>query len=142
MKQTIKILSYSLVFLVALTIIFWVINNTFKSTDTNSPIAVNNEEEIKEEELFVVSGEFVCLPVKDENRPHNDLCAFGVKEESGDYYRLQSMSDEKFNVIATLDRGEKIEVSGIFIDEVSDTYKTLGTIEVNEVKVLAEKNDI
>ena len=141
MKHTIKILSYSLIFLVVLTIIFWIVNSTFKSGDADTPIVVNNEKEV-EEELIVVSGEFTCLPLKDENRPHNDLCAFGVEDDNNDYYRLQSMSDEKFNEIATLDAGQKIEVSGSFIEEESNTYKTVGTIEVSEVKVFAEKNDI
>ena len=86
--------------------------------------------------LFVVSGEFVCLPLKDENIPHNDLCVFGIKNSNSDYYRLQAPSDDKNNVVNKTRKGQKIEISGVLINEESDIYKTLGTIKVVGIKNL------
>ncbi|MFA7050186.1 MAG: hypothetical protein WC164_03735 [Patescibacteria group bacterium] len=85
---------------------------------------------------FKVVGEFVCLPVKNQDEPHNDLCVFGVKNNDGDYYRLQTLSDDKNNVVNKIRRGQKIEISGELINEESDIYKTLGTIKVEGVKHL------
>ncbi|MGI5827236.1 MAG: hypothetical protein ACOX0H_02000 [Patescibacteria group bacterium] len=94
-------------------------------------------------DLFKVTGEFVCLPLKDENIPHNDLCVFGIKNSSGDYYRLQAASDDKNNVVNKIRKGQKIEISGELINEESDIYKTLGTIKVVGVKHLyTEEKDI
>jgi hypothetical protein len=73
---------------------------------------------------------------------HNDLCAFGINSNE-EYYRLQSINDNKFNLMAQLETGQRIEVSGVFIDEESNTYKTLGTVEVETVKMLdSQNNDI
>jgi hypothetical protein len=85
---------------------------------------------------FKVVGEFVCLPVKNQDEPHNDLCVFGVKNNDGDYYRLQAPSDDKNNVVNKIRRGQKIEIIGELINEESDIYKTLGTIKVEGVKHL------
>lgn len=87
-----------------------------------------------QEPLFTASGEFSCLPPKDENLPHNDLCAFGIKSANG-YYRLQSVSDDKFNVLAQLHVGDQIEVSGLFLAEAS-SYDSQGTIEVQSVRMI------
>lgn len=86
--------------------------------------------------LFVVSGEFVCLPVKDENIPHNDLCLFGIKTDNDDYYRLQAPSDDPKNVVNKIKIGQKIEIGGELVNEESDVYQTLGTIKVKAVKHL------
>ena len=86
--------------------------------------------------LFVVSGEFVCLPVKDENTPHNDLCLFGIKTDNNDYYRLQAPSDDPKNVVNKIKIGQKIEIGGELVNEESDVYQTLGTIKVKAVKHL------
>lgn len=94
----------------------------------------NLQGEEKSESLFSASGEFACLPPKDENQPHNDLCAFGLKSANG-YYRLQSVSDDKFNVLAKLRVGDRVEVSGLFLKEESN-YNSQGTIEVQSVRVL------
>lgn len=101
------------------------------------------EEAVKNEELFVVSGEFVCLPLRDENKPHDDLCVLGIKNND-DYYRLQSISDDKNNVVNKLsqkvNQGQKIEISGALMNEESDVYKTLGTIKIDSIRFL-DSND-
>ncbi|MFA7088056.1 MAG: hypothetical protein WC146_01810 [Patescibacteria group bacterium] len=84
---------------------------------------------------FKVIGEFSCLPVKDENIPHNDLCVFGIKSDDG-YYRLQAPSDDKNNIVNKIKIGQKIEISGEFIQEKNNIYKTLGAIKVEGVKYL------
>jgi|GEM_PF-532931 len=105
----------------------------------NEEIALSNiqkqYEEINEK-LFVVSGKFICLPLKDENIAHNDLCVFGVKNSNNDYYRLQAPSDDKNNIINKIRKGQKIEISGELINEDGGIYKTLGTIKVMGVKYL------
>ena len=138
MKPVIKTLVYIFIILVTITIIFFVVDNLFSNKEVSVVGGDKNVAE-KSKDLFVVSGEFVCLPLKDENTPHNDLCAFGIKNDNDEYYRLQSMRDDKFNLIASLDVGQKIEISGLFIIEESNTYKTLGTIEVDSVEVLVDQ---
>jgi hypothetical protein len=99
--------------------------------------------ELENEGLFKVIGEFVCLPLKNENIPHNDLCVFGIKDSNSDYYRLQAPSDDKNNVVNKIKKGQKIEISGELINEESDVYKTLGTIKVTGVKYLyTEEKDL
>lgn len=100
-------------------------------------------QETADKALFVVSGEFVCLPLKDENLPHNDLCVYGIKNSDDDYYRLQAPSDDENNVINKIRKGQKIEISGELINEEDDIYKTLGTIKVTGVKYLyTDEKDI
>ena len=135
MKESFKIVSYVVASLVAFAVIFFIVNNLLSDKAPDISIEPENNEE-----LFVASGEFVCLPLKDENVPHNDLCAFGIKNSDNNYYRLQSMSDDRFNLIASIDLGQYVEVGGIFIEEESDIYKTLGTIEVKEVTVVDINN--
>jgi hypothetical protein len=94
-----------------------------------------NEKKLGERVLFVVSGELACLPLLDENKPHNDLCVLGIKSND-DYYRLQAPSDDKNNIVNKIKKGQKIEISGELINEKNDTYKTLGTIKVVSVKYL------
>ena len=86
--------------------------------------------------LFVVSGEFACLPVKDENIPHNDLCLFAIKTDNNDFYRLQAPSDDPNNVVNKIKIGQRIEIGGELVNEESDVYQTLGTIKVKAVKHL------
>lgn len=99
-------------------------------------LSINEAANLENKDLFIVSGEFVCLPLKDENIPHNDLCVFGIKNSDGDYYRLQAPSDDKNNIVNKIRKGQKIEISGELVNEESDIYKTLGTIKVIGVKYL------
>jgi hypothetical protein len=127
-----KLFSLGVLAILVLVIIFFIINNLFKEKEIQN----NKQYEEINEKLFVVSGEFVCLPLKDENVPHNDLCVFGIKNNNGDYYRLQAPSDGKNNVVNNIRKGQKIEISGELTNEESDVYKTFGTIKVGGVKYL------
>jgi hypothetical protein len=140
MNKKIKIIIYSLISLVFLAIIWLVINSFFVNQKIMTPINNANSTE-KSEELFVVSGEFVCLPLQDENQPHNDLCVFGIKSDDDDYYRLQAISDDRNNVINKIRRGQRIEITGMLMDEDSDIYISSGTIKVQGVKYLYTEAD-
>lgn len=137
-----KLFSLGVLAILVLVIIFFIINNLFKEKEirnSNENISLSkNQQQYEEinEKLFIVSGEFVCLPLKNENIPHNDLCVFGIKDNNGDYYRLQAPSDDGNNVVNKIRKGQKIEISGELITEESDVYKTLGTIKVRGVKYL------
>jgi len=80
----------------------------------------------------IFSGTFVCLPVKDANLPHNDICLFGLQDEKGDYYRLYN-SDSNFNIFGTISTGVKILVEGVLVSGSDDIYQGLGTITVKKV---------
>jgi len=99
-------------------------------------LSINEAVKSENKDLFVVSGEFVCLPVKNQDEPHNDLCVFGIKNSNNDYYRLQASSDDENNVVNKIREGQRIEISGELINEESDIYKTLGTIKVMGVEYL------
>lgn len=144
MKNNLKVLVYVGLVLFILVFLFFVSNSSLFKQDlkNGNDKNVTLEQEESREPLFIISGEFLCLPLKDENQPHNDLCAFGIKDINSDYYRLQARTDEKFNLVATLEKGSKIKVSGFYIAEDSDTYQTLGTIEINEVELIDTEVDI
>ena len=97
---------------------------------------------IAEEKFFqaVFSGTFVCLPVKDINLPHNDICLYGLQDEKGDYYHLNN-SDDNYNILSTIDLGVKIIVEGVLVLEIDDVYQSLGTITVDSVDLLNEDLD-
>ncbi|MGI6348223.1 MAG: hypothetical protein ACOXZ1_03475 [Patescibacteria group bacterium] len=99
-------------------------------------LPINEAVNLENKDLFIVSGDFVCLPVKNQDEPHNHLCVFGIKNSDGDYYRLQAPSDDKNNVVNKIRMGQKIEISGELINEESEIYTTLGTIKVEGVKHL------
>lgn len=144
-----KLFSLGVLAILVLVIIFFVISNLLQKSEIE-----NNREEITLSEIqkkydeihknsFKVIGEFVCLPLKNENTPHNDLCVFGIKNSNSDYYRLQAPSDDKNNVVNKTKLGQRIEISGELIDEESDVYKTLGTIKVSGIKSLyTEEKDL
>ncbi|MDD3301844.1 MAG: hypothetical protein PHR57_03695, partial [Patescibacteria group bacterium] len=78
------ILGVALVLLLSLAI-FLVINNLSSKKKTEN---FNEEEFLAKiqkqydeihKDSFKVVGESACLPVKDENIPHNDICLFAIK---------------------------------------------------------------
>lgn len=143
-----KLIILGIIIIVILGSIFFVINHLLikkEALDNNKNITLSSiQKKFDEinEHLFTVSGISACLPVKDENRPHNDLCISGIKSNN-DYYRLQAPSDDKNNIVNKIKKGQKIEISGELIKEESDIYKTLGTIKVVGVKYLyTDEKDI
>lgn len=141
-NKKLKILFLGVIVISVLAITFFVVRNLLQEREIK-----NNSEDITlseiqkqyekiNEKLFIVSGELVCLPLKNDNTPHNDLCVFGIKDSNNDYYRLQAPSDDKNNVVNKIRKGQKIEISGELMNEESDIYKTSGTIKVIGVKYL------
>ena len=137
-----KLLFLGVLAILVLAVTLFVINYLLqenKSENNLGELALSeiqkNYDEIHKDS-FKVIGEFVCLPVKDEKMPHNDLCVFGIKNSNSDYYRLQAPNDDKNNVVNKIRKGQKIEISGELINEESDIYETLGTIRVGGVKYL------
>jgi hypothetical protein len=144
-----KLFSLGILAALILVIIFLVISDLLRKSEIENNREETTLSEIQKqyekinENLFVVSGEFVCLPLKNENIPHDDLCIFGIKNDNDNYYRLQALSDDKNNVVNKIRRGQKIEISGELINEENDLYKTLGTIKAAGVKHLyTEENDL
>lgn len=149
MKKLINILTYLFFLLVVLTAIVLIGNalsnkgQVGNSNNNDNDISFTDEEErnTENQELFSASGEVVCLPVKDSNRPHNDLCVHGIKD-GDNLYRLKSISENKFNVVNKVELGQEIAVTGIFINEGDDVYETTGTIEVNSIRFLGTDGEV
>ena len=120
--------------------IFFVVNNLLQKNEAENRekmflVKIQKQYDEIHKDSFKVIGESACLPVKDENIPHNDICLFGIKNNDG-YYRLQAPSDDPSNVVNKIKIGQKLEISGELIKEESDVYQTLGTIKVLGVKYL------
>ncbi|MDD3778328.1 MAG: hypothetical protein PHH52_03050 [Patescibacteria group bacterium] len=126
--------------IVSLAVLFFLSNLFFnkaeEKTDEMTLSEIQKQYDKIHQDLFKVQGEFNCLPLKDENKPHNDLCVYGIENEDGNYYRLQLLNDFEGNVLERIKNGQRVEISGDLINEESDTYLTLGTINVVGVKFL------
>lgn len=148
MNKKFKLLFLAVLVITILIVVFFVLSNLLpkKEIENNREEIILSEIQKQYDEIhrdsFKVIGEFACLPLRDENLPHNDLCVFGIKNGNGDYYRLEAPSDDKNNVVNKIRIGQRIEISGELINEESDIYKALGTIKVLGVKHLytAEKD--
>lgn len=73
---------------------------------------------------ITISGETECLPVKDPNKPHIELCAIGLKGDDGKHYGLKSLSD-------IFETGIRITITGTMSASDPETiYNTVGDILV------------
>ncbi len=138
MKKEAKLVVLAISLILAFTLVFFLVNKSQEELAENSNDAgladINNRAE-SGGDLFVVSGVFTCLPVKDENVPHYDLCVHGIKD-GDNYYRIDSLSEEENNFVNKIKIGQKIVLSGNLIEEESEMYKTNGTIEVVGVRFI------
>ncbi|MCL4208408.1 hypothetical protein KJZ63_02115 [Patescibacteria group bacterium] len=58
-----------------------------------------------------LSGEFVCLPHKDQTGPQTEECAFGIKTEASEYYAVDfSLSSQE---MPTFRAGDKFSATGL-----------------------------
>lgn len=58
-----------------------------------------------------LSGEFLCLPHKDQTGPQTEECAFGMKTEAGEYYAVDfSLSSQE---LPPLKAGDKFSATGL-----------------------------
>lgn len=143
MKKEAKLVVLAISLILAFTLIFFLVNKSQEELAENSNDAGLidiNDETGSGEDLFVVSGVFTCLPVKDENVPHYDLCVHGIKD-GDNYYALKSPSEDQNNSISRIKEGQRIEISGNLEEEESDMYQTLGTISVLSLKYLETDYD-
>lgn len=110
--------------------------NDFVPSDSQSENLISLEDwKELHEGLFTVSGKFTCLPLKDETKPHNDLCVFGIKSGS-DYYQLKQISDDPLNVLNKSREGENIEISGELLASENEEYISSGLIKVKGIRRL------
>lgn len=127
-------------------ILFYLFNNKpvaeFVPTDNESGNIISLEDwEELHAGLFTVAGKYTCLPLKDETKPHNDLCVLGIKV-ADDYYRLEKISDDPLNVLNKIKEGQNIEVSGeLTAPQSDDEYLSLGTIKVTGIRNLETAAD-
>jgi hypothetical protein len=86
---------------------------------------------------FTISGMFVCLPHRNTDGPITLECAFGLRDDNGDYYALRD-ADPMYGSIGSIPTDAYIEVSGTFKPGPHEKYQSIGTIEVEEVLLLDE----
>ncbi|HYE23467.1 MAG TPA: peptidoglycan-binding domain-containing protein [Candidatus Paceibacterota bacterium] len=84
-------------------------------------------------ESITVRGTIGCLPPKDTSKPVIMMCAFGLKTEDKDtYYALRDDDNE----ITTLEGDVTVEITGTLVKGEHATWKSIGTIHVEEVEVV------
>ncbi len=99
-------------------------------------------EDAKEESYGAISspitifGTFVCLPLKDINVPHNDICIFGLRDKDGNHYSLDN-PDFGQNVLGTIRVDTEIRVEGLLTSASDDIYEKAGMIVVEKVDTAA-----
>ena len=148
-NRKIKFIFFSLLLFIFLLLLIWILiysqggvhvgNSNGIITANNNVLGLENWEQVHKE-LFTVSGKFVCLPVKDASKAHNDLCVFGLQD--GDhYYRLQKVSEDNLNILNKIKEGQNIEIKGVLMESINDEYESLATIKVSGVRFLETDAD-
>jgi hypothetical protein len=79
-----------------------------------------------------IQGEILCLPHKDTTGPQTMECAYGIKDDKGQYYGLRD-GDPGYKNVSGHPMNTHVEVTGIFKKDSSSTYPTIGTIEVTKI---------
>lgn len=84
-----------------------------------------------------VTGLHVCLPVKNPNEPHNDICRFGIWTDEGDYFALDltALPSTGFN----FPTGTRLTVNGLVVplENISADlleYDIIGLIKVTNAE--------
>jgi hypothetical protein len=83
---------------------------------------------------MTVRGTFVCLPHRDTNGPVTLECAFGLRDEAGNYYALRD-TDPGYGNLGTLAADTTIEVTGEFVPGEHERYQSIGTLHVTRIVV-------
>ena len=97
-------------------------------------VALQSQSSVKApgEGEVTIRGEAMCLPHKNTDGPQTLECAFGLKDEKGQYYGL-SDSDPNYKNVSSMPMGKKVEISGTFEKGTSEKYPTIGTLHVTKV---------
>lgn len=73
---------------------------------------------------ITLEGEFVCLPHRDTTGPVTLECTFGFMDKDENYYLVHE--DDSFN----FPTNSSFQISGLFKRGSHRTYKSIGTIKV------------
>ncbi len=102
--------------------------------DTRSVAQRENEtQDIIEEKEVSFVGKTVCLPVRNEDEPHNDLCAFGLLLESGEYYALDTEVMEN-GLPEDFNGDTDVRITGILTAPESNEYDVVGLIRATHIE--------
>jgi hypothetical protein len=83
---------------------------------------------------ITITGEFLCLPHKNTEGPQTLECAFGIKDDEGNYYALSDSDPEYKNLSGPINK--KIKVTGMLKLEDSNKYQSIGTILLEKITQL------
>jgi type II secretory pathway pseudopilin PulG len=88
---------------------------------------------------FIVQGTVVCLPHRDTGGPITMECAFGLKDDQGNYYALYD-PDPDYGKIGDIFTGAYVQITGLFEPGSHEKYQSIGTIEIWEVDIISYQN--
>lgn len=85
---------------------------------------------------FVIRGTVVCLPHRDTGGPITMECAFGLKDDQGNYYALYD-PDPGYGKIGNISTGVYVEITGLLKPGSHEKYQSIGTIEIWELDIIS-----
>ena len=109
--------------LVAVTVLGFVFFKIFETKPVVAP----------EEGTVSIKGTTLCLPHKDTSGPQTLECAYGLKDEKGQYYAIRDL-DPTYKNISSLAMNSEVTLVGNFREETSKIYPIVGAIEISEIK--------
>lgn len=81
-----------------------------------------------------LSGEFVCLPVKDTGGPQTLECAMGLKAADGKFYALRDSTSD-YSLISKAKTSDQVDITGVLEASVSSKYDIVGTVVLDSLTV-------
>lgn len=87
---------------------------------------------LPEEGDISVRGIVTCLPPGIQTEEQTMECAFGLRDVIGRYYVLRD-SDPQFRKVLSIPTGSLVDVEGYFTPEASETYTSVGILDVEFV---------
>lgn len=84
---------------------------------------------------ITTQGMLICLPHWDTSAPQTTECAFGLQDDSGNYYVLRD-SDPSQPTISATPTNIRVEVVGTLVPGSHQRHQSIGTIEVEEISEL------
>lgn len=112
--------------ILALVIVFFV------SGKINAPEPTGSNTSFKDGDLVSLSGELQCLPHRDQSGPQTLECAYGFKDESGNYYALEDTTQD-YSLIGNTPMNEPVQVEGTYRPNSDTKYQQNGTIQVTAI---------
>jgi hypothetical protein len=79
-------------------------------------------------------GTILCLPHRNTNGPQTMECAYGLKDEKGNYYALHD-SDPLYKNISAVPMNILVDVRGTFALKADTLYPTVGLIDVVDISL-------